>query len=79
MKMRPVPSITIPPGQSVALKPHGYHLMLIGLKAPLKQGERLPVTMTFARAGAQQVTVTVVKAGGAHAGDMSTRSSGSAG
>jgi periplasmic copper chaperone A len=78
MEMRPVPSLTIAPGKSLVLKPGGYHLMLIGLKAPLKEGQTLPVTVVFAHAGAQQVTVSVAKIGATHAGDMSATSAGSA-
>jgi len=78
MEMRPIPSLAIAPGKSLVLKPGGYHLMLIGLKAPLKEGQTLPVTVVFAHAGAQQVTVSVAKIGAAHAGDMSTSSAGSA-
>lgn len=78
MEMRPVPSLTIAPGKSLVLAPGGYHLMLIGLKAPLKEGEMVPVTVTFAHAGAQQVMASVAKIGAAHAGDRSTSSAGSA-
>lgn len=71
MEMRPVPSLTIDPGKSVVLAPGGYHLMLTGLKAPLKEGETVPLTLTFAHAGAQQVTASVAKVGAMHAGDRS--------
>lgn len=77
MEMRPVPSLTIAPGKSLVLKPGGYHLMLIGLKAPLKEGQTLPVTVVFTHAGPQQVTVSVAKIGAAHAGDTSANSAGS--
>jgi len=78
MKMRPVPTITIAPGQSLVLKPNGYHLMLIGLKAPLKEGETVPVTVTFAHAGQQQATASVAKIGAMHAGDSSAAAPGMA-
>ena len=57
MTMRPATEgVTIPPGATVELKPEsGYHFMLVGLKAPLKAGTRLPVTLTFAKAGPVQV------------------------
>lgn len=70
MEMRPVPSLVIAPGQSVALEPNGYHIMLIGLKKPLKEGDKIPLTLTFAHGGAQQVTASVAKIGAMHAGDM---------
>lgn len=52
MRMRPVSGgLAIAPGGSVALKPGGYHLMLMGLKRPLKQGETVTITLRFAKAG----------------------------
>jgi periplasmic copper chaperone A len=46
MKMRPVEGgLEIKPGQTVTLKPGGYHIMLEGLKAPLKAGDKLEATL----------------------------------
>lgn len=45
MKMRQVKSIELPAGKRVNLVEGGYHLMLIGLKAPLKAGETVPLTL----------------------------------
>jgi periplasmic copper chaperone A len=45
MKMRAVPGIDLPPGKTVDLKPGGYHLMLMGLKQQLKDGETIPLTL----------------------------------
>jgi periplasmic copper chaperone A len=56
MKMRPVQSIALVPGKPVTLKPGGYHVMLMGLKNPLKAGTNFPLTLTFEHA--QPVTVT---------------------
>jgi copper(I)-binding protein len=39
--------LEIPAGEEVALAPGGYHLMLIGLDAPLAEGDRVPVTLEF--------------------------------
>jgi copper(I)-binding protein len=63
MKMRPVDGVDVKAGGSAELKPGGLHLMLIGLKAPLKAGQSFPVTLTFAKAGAVDITVPVEKAG----------------
>lgn len=72
MEMRPVPALPIAPGQSITLDPaSGYHIMLVGLKAPLREGDHLTLTLTFEHAGAQQVTAMVAKIGAMHAGDMS--------
>ena len=51
MRMRAVEGIDIPAKQSTALKPGGLHVMLIGLKAPLKQGAAVPLTLTFQHGG----------------------------
>jgi copper(I)-binding protein len=52
MTMRPLDKgLVIEPGKTVNLAPGGYHLMLLDLKSPLKQGDKLPVTLEFERAG----------------------------
>lgn len=63
MEMRPVAEIEVKAGESVVLKPNGLHVMLVGLKAPLKEGERFPLTLRFARAGEIQVEVPIGRAG----------------
>ena len=55
MHMRQVDAIELPAGQTVDLKPGGFHLMLIGLKAPLKAGASFPLKLKFEKAG--EVTV----------------------
>jgi copper(I)-binding protein len=47
MKMRAVDKLPLPAGKPVDLKPGGYHVMLMDLKQPLKEGETVPVTLTF--------------------------------
>ncbi len=59
MKMRPVEKIEIAPGGETMLKPGGLHIMLMGLTAPLKEGERFPLTLVFEEAGSLDVEVTV--------------------
>jgi protein SCO1/2 len=51
MKMRPVASVDIPAGGRLSFQPGGLHAMLIGIKEPLKEGGRLPLTLVFRRAG----------------------------
>lgn len=69
MKMRPVEGgLTIDPGKTVKLAPGGYHLMMMDLKAPLKQGEKLPVTLQFEKAGKVAVTLDVQGVGAAGPG-----------
>jgi copper(I)-binding protein len=47
MRMRAVAGIELPAGRAVELKPGGYHLMLMDLKAPLKPDTQVPVTLSF--------------------------------
>jgi len=65
MKMRPAGIIDLPPGQTVRFQPGGLHVMLIGLAAPLKEGDKLSLTLVFEKAGSIDVVVNVEKAGGA--------------
>ncbi len=60
MKMRQVDGIDLPASKKVTLAPHGYHVMLFGLKAPLKSGDRLPLTLSFAHAAPLTVSVPVI-------------------
>lgn len=55
--------LAIEPGKSVTLAPGGYHVMFMGLKHPLKAGEKLPVTLEFAKAGKVDVTFDVRSVG----------------
>ena len=59
MRMRSLDAIDLPAGRSVALKPGGTHLMLVGLKAPLKAGEKFPLKLRFEKAGEVEVVVNV--------------------
>jgi periplasmic copper chaperone A len=76
MKMRELKDgLEIKPGETVELKPGGYHVMFVDLKEPLKQGEDVSVTLKFAKAGTIEVKYPVepVGAGGpgmAHGKDM---------
>ena len=65
MRMRSLGAIDLPAGRSVELKPGGTHLMLVGLKAPLKAGDKFPLTLRFERAGQVEVVVNVEAAGAA--------------
>jgi copper(I)-binding protein len=59
MRMHEVPAIDLPPGGEVKLKPGGLHMMLVGLKAPLAAGTRVPMRLTFEHAGSIDVDVAV--------------------
>lgn len=60
MKMQEVESIELPAGETVSLKPGGYHVMLMDLVAPLKTGTSIEVTLTFATAGKITIEVPVL-------------------
>jgi periplasmic copper chaperone A len=51
--------LAIGPGQTVRLEPGGYHLMMFDLKSPLKQGDKVPVTLEFEKAGKVTVSLDV--------------------
>jgi copper(I)-binding protein len=60
MTMRPLDKgLTIEPGKSVKLAPGGYHLMMFDLKSPLKQGDKVPVTLEFEKAGKVALSLDV--------------------
>jgi copper(I)-binding protein len=59
MRMREVPGIDVPSGQTVALAPGGLHVMFMGLKEPLKPGSVVPITLKFEKAGTVEVKVEV--------------------
>ncbi|WP_419896323.1 copper chaperone PCu(A)C [Roseomonas sp. USHLN139] len=64
MRMREVEGgVEIAPGAEIAFTPGSYHLMLIGLKEALVQGQRVPVTLVFARGGEVTVELAVEAAG----------------
>lgn len=58
-RMRTVPALGLPAMQPVELGPRGYHLMLVGLKAPLRAGDQVPIALTFELANKKRVTQTV--------------------
>lgn len=72
MKMRSIGKLPLPAGRPVELKPGGYHLMLMDLVAPLKEGESVPLTLTFEDKAGKRTNQTVsapvraLTAGGSH-------------
>ncbi len=70
MKMRHVEDgIEVPAGGMAELMPGGFHIMMMGLNAPLEEGASFPVTLTFKRAGSITIDVPV-RAAGAMDGKM---------
>lgn len=63
MRMRPVAAIEIKARGEAVLKPGGLHVMLIDLKAPMKEGDIVPITLTFDDGSSKQVEARVVRPG----------------
>jgi copper(I)-binding protein len=63
MKMRPVAALPVAPGKPITLSPGGYHVMLMGLKQPLVEGESFLLALTFEHAPQITVQVQVERAG----------------
>jgi periplasmic copper chaperone A len=64
MKMRPVEGgLEILPGQTITLKPGGFHIMLLDLKHPLEQGQSVKATLKFDRAGTVDVEYPIAGIG----------------
>jgi periplasmic copper chaperone A len=59
MRMRAVSAIDLPAGKAVELKPGGYHVMLMDLKAPLKANTQVPLTLTFKDASGVQTRMEI--------------------
>jgi len=73
MKMREMEGgIDIPAGETVALKPGGLHIMFMGLNQPIEEGTKVPVVLTFEKAGEVAVELDVAKMGAKsmHGGHM---------
>lgn len=69
MKMRQLQRVELPAGGTVRFEPGALHLMLVGLKQPLAEGSKVPLTLRFAVAGEQKVELKVESLG-AQAKDM---------
>ena len=59
MKMQHVDALDIPANGQLRMKPGGYHIMLMGLAKPLKEGDEIELTLTFEKAGEMKVKAKV--------------------
>ena len=67
MRMRPIASgegLVVPSNGSLRLAPNGTHVMVMGLRKPLKAGDRFDLTLLFDKAGPRKVTISVKPAAG---------------
>ncbi|UJW84827.1 copper chaperone PCu(A)C [Devosia sp. SL43] len=63
MKMRQLADgLELPAGETVVLAPGGYHLMFMGLKRAFVEGETVPVTLVFEKAGTVELALPVLDA-----------------
>jgi copper(I)-binding protein len=69
-RMREMPAVEIAAGAKVVFKPGDMHMMMVGLKQPLKEGQTIPLALRFEKAGNVDVTVSVAKVGAMQPGDM---------
>lgn len=63
MRMRPTGALPVAPGGRIAMKPGGLHVMLMGLRAPLRPGTRLPIVLRFEKAGLVRASLPVLSPG----------------
>lgn len=59
MSMKPVSSVELPAGKTVELNAEGYHVMLIGLVAQVKEGDQIPLTLTVQDAKGERQNLEV--------------------
>ena len=59
MRMSAISALPLPAGKTVELKPGGYHVMLMALRAQLKEGDAVPVTLTFKDKDGRESAVVV--------------------
>ena len=59
MKMRAMPRLPLPAGKTVSLKPGGYHVMLMDLKQPLREGDKVALTLKLEGKGGKATTLDV--------------------
>lgn len=60
MMMRPVPGVDISAARPTVFEPGGLHVMLMGLREPLREGSSFPLTLTFEKAGSIEITIDVM-------------------
>ncbi len=74
MRMRAVPSVVLPAGRTVELKPGGYHVMMMDLKQQMKEGEVVPMTLVVESGGKREtIEVRAEVRAATSSGDMMKR------
>lgn len=75
-RMREMRTVEVAPGARVTFSPGGLHIMVVGLKQPLKEGQNFPLTLNFEKAGKIDLRVPIAKVGAMQGGDMGSMSHG---
>ncbi len=75
-RMREMRTVEVTPGARVAFSPGGLHIMVVGLKQPLKEGQSFPLTLNFEKAGKIDVMVPIAKVGAMQGGSMDSMTHG---
>lgn len=70
MQMRAIPQLAVPANERVTLQPGGLHIMLLDIKQPLREGERVELTLLFEKAGRVPVVANVAALGAPTAPSM---------
>jgi len=70
MKMRAIPGIDLPQGQTFSLKPGGHHVMLIDLKQQIKPDDIVPITLDFVGVDGKKHSLEIKAKGRALSGAM---------
>lgn len=71
MRMRELPRVDIGPHAAFTFKPGGTHIMMVGLRQQLKEGQTFLLTLQFEKAGKIELQVPIAKAGAMEDDDMS--------
>lgn len=69
-RMRQMSTVDLAPGAKIVFKPGEMHMMIVGLKQPLKEGQSLSLTLQFEKAGSIEVTAPIEKIGAMQHHDM---------
>src|SRR6266446_4701648 len=69
-RMREMRTVEVASGARVSFNPGGMHIMVVGLKQALKEGQSFPLTLTFEKAGKADVSVPIAKVGAMQHGDL---------
>jgi copper(I)-binding protein len=75
-RMREVKTVELDPAAKIVFKPSEMHMMIVGLKQPLKEGQTFPLTLQFEKAGKIDVTVPIEKVGAMQHQDMGSMAHG---